>query len=148
MLIGAMLTAGLLLLATFMLRRRKRGRYWAMGLAVLAALGLSLTYGKWEYLSWRYGAAFKDVAVQEFHAAQLPIITVQDKEDIRLLKVFSYREKQAELLVLDATGNKWQLHLRRGNAQEAWTSFADGVRQIEMIHSEMGGSAHRSFYWY
>lgn len=142
------MTIALLGLAYYAYYRQLSSRYLAMGLAGLALVGLLLTYGKWEYLTHRYGTEFERIAVIEFDAARLPITTILKADDIAFLKVYKYTDIEAQLLLQDLHGNKWIMDLNRKSADHLWTSHNESGWQIEMIHSTIGGTAHRRFYWY
>lgn len=149
MLAATALGVALTVLAIVLYRRRKAGRaafVAAAAVAGLAVAGWAATYGRWEWQTWRHGAEMRTVAVTQFQAAQLPITTVATEQDIALLKVWCYGEATACLHIEDREGNKWRMDLRREGG--GWTAMADGAWQIDMVHSAMGGSAQRRFYWY
>lgn len=115
---------------------------------VVIVAALLLTYGRWEWLSNRYGTEMERVAVIQFEAAALPITTIVMADDIAQLKVFSRSETSAELFVEDLQGNKWLMGLQRTADGSSWTAHYDGDWQITLIHSTMGGPARRIWYWY
>jgi hypothetical protein len=142
------LVALLLAVAIVSARKHRGGKYVAWAAAALAVIALLGTYGRWEYLSWRHGETLRPVVVSEFRNSHLPIGTISRDEDIAQLKVFSSDDQRIEVFVEDAQGNKWLVQLHRAADQGAWSAYHDGAWQIEMIHSTMGGSASRKFYWY
>ena len=113
-----------------------------------AILLWGLTYGRWEYLSYRHGTEMERVAVFEFEAAQLPIITIMRADDIAQIKVLAYNAESAKIFLKDQIGNKWLMGLLRRPDGSSWTAYHDGGWQIEMIHSTMGGGPRRAWYWY
>lgn len=115
---------------------------------VVAILLWGLTYGRWEYLSYRHGTEMERVAVFEFEAAQLPFTTILRADDIAQIKVFSYNSESAEIFLRDQHGNKWLMALQRSTDGTSWTAYHDGGWQIGMIHTTMGGGPQRAWYWY
>jgi hypothetical protein len=148
MVIATGVTAVALVFSIYLYRKKKPSKWVAITLGGIACLGLLLTYGRWEFLTWRYGLELERVAVIQFEAAGLPITTILRADDIAQLKVFSCYGSKAELFLRDQEGNKWLMELQRTQDDANWTAYHDGGWQIEMIHSVMGGSAHKSFYWY
>ena len=120
----------------------------ATGVIVLGILLWGLTYGRWEYLSYRHGTEMERVAVFEFEAAQLPFTTILRADDIAQIKVLSYGAETAKIFLKDRIGNKWLMGLQRSADGSSWTAYHDGVWHIEMIHSTMGGPPQRAWYWY
>ena len=149
MIIQASILLALLWLAcTYFIFKKHRLRHLLLALSLMALGAFGLTYGKWEYLTYRHLEEMKAVAVEEMRKASLPILTVSTADDIALLKVFSWSEHSAKLMFKDIEGNKWTMELVRDDKAGPWTAYRDGSWQIDMIHSELGGSARRLFYWY
>ncbi len=148
MLLATGFTAVALIFSVYWFRKNKPRKGVVIVVAAVMCLGLLLTYGRWEFITWRHGLALQVVAVAQFEAAHLPINTIERADDIAQFKVFSSSGDRAELFLRDLEGNKWLMGLQRSADPAGWTANYDGGWQIEMIHSVMGGSAHKSFYWY
>jgi hypothetical protein len=149
MMVTAIAVYILLIVLSITLYKKVQGaKYIGLAVAVLSTALIAMTYGRWEYLSWQYGSAFEPIAVIEFEAASLPITTIRRADDIAQIKLFSLTKDRADLYLQDVEGNKWLMGLRRSADHSSWSAHVDGGWQIEMIHSTLGGSAQRAFFWY
>jgi hypothetical protein len=127
---------------------RLRPKHIVYGIVFCCLLGLLLTYGRWEYLTRRYGPELERVAVFEFEAAALPGTTIHRADDIAQIKVFSCGSDAAELLLKDRQGNKWLMELERTADGSSWTAYHHGGWQIALIYIAAGSKAQRPWYWY
>jgi len=113
-------------------------------LLVLFVFFLSVTYGKWECLTYLHGKEFRPPV----EAYQNRSHSWLGKGAIKQLKIFKYTEKDAEIFIEDSIDNKWLFNFYK-DRKDQWTIYRDeNTVQIEIIDSKMGGSADRFFYWY
>lgn len=110
---------------------------------VLVLLGC--TYGKWEFLSWRYASEF-DIPIQQ--AINEGCLSEYPK----VIKVMSYRRHSALIWFKGESGSTWIAKPSRSSRQSNWQFRKSGASEnyycdIDVINSTFGGSAD-GYYWY
>ncbi|MEM7531368.1 MAG: hypothetical protein AAF639_04270 [Chloroflexota bacterium] len=100
-------------------------------------------YPKWEYLSWQHAHEFVD-----------PIVTGIDEgclteypKSVRHIKVITYDEREAKVWFKGMSDSTWLATFRREGEGYEWTALGRSICHIEIINSNMGGSAD-DIYWY
>lgn len=116
----------------------------ALGGFLFAIIGC--TYGKWEYLSWRYAPEFylsiKQTSDNGCLSAEYP----------KVVKVIDYSQNSALIWFKGESGNTYIARPWRSSKQTNWQFEKIGGAygkycDIDIINSQTGGSAD-GHYWY
>lgn len=110
-------------------RIRERTRLISIFLFFVFSMSfLGLTYGKWEYLTWRYGDEIR--------------VALHHQLDIEQLKVLSREKTRGKVFIEDPEGNKWIYYLRKG------TPGGYLIDDYKVLHSTKDDSVSQLLYWY
>ncbi|MEM7344909.1 MAG: hypothetical protein AAF485_11760 [Chloroflexota bacterium] len=102
-------------------------------------LGFLLSYGKWEYLTFKYSHEFItpiDQSIQHGCFLETPA----------KVKVMAYTDQRAKVFMKGRSGSTYLLHFRKTDSR-TWSLYRNQVCYFEIINSKFGGSAD-DIYWY
>ncbi|NJK27884.1 MAG: hypothetical protein HC925_04260 [Coleofasciculaceae cyanobacterium SM2_3_26] len=103
---------------------------------------LLLTYGRWEWLTWRHGAAFRQAIARSLEEEVYCYVAAP-----KALKVLQYRDLSARAFVKDETDSTYLVNFVKDTAGN-WQFHNQGICYIETVKTTQGGSADGCFYWY
>lgn len=109
---------------------------------VLTLIGC--TYGRWEFLSWRYAPEFYTHIKQAVDAGCL-------SEYPKVIKVMNYNRHSALVWFKGESSSTWIAEPWRSSKEPNWQLKKRGASgaycDIDVIKSTLGGSAD-GYYWY
>lgn len=117
-----------------------------LALGGFALVLIGCTYGRWEFLSWRYASEFYTPIKQAVDGGCL------SGGYPEVIKVMNYNRHSALVWFKGKSGSTWIAKPWRSSKEHDWQFKKEGSSGyyycvIETINSKTGGSAD-SFYWY